>query len=394
MATETIKRKRKLMVFAPLFITPFLCLLFWAADGGKGKVDNIQQTGLNTNIPTTTNNQILGKDAAYAKMLQDSLNKLKIQQENYVYSNDLYKSALVPTGLNTSVGNNAPDPLLADVNKSLSSMAEEIKKSDQSNQPARSPAEEYADQMRMTQELLKADPQYQALMGQLNLGNTKPDSLNAKVVSKQEENFIPVQNEPAVNAAIFTLNQTEGDKEGRFYSGTTFKQKRNGVNTISAVIHNDQTIKEGTVIKLRLIGDINLSGLIIPRNTFVYGVANLGDERLMVTVSSISYQNSIYPVKLMVYDIDGLPGIKIPGSVNQAAAKQSTNDIINAGTGSFGSSGAGGVTVNQSTSAKQQIVGQLTSSAIESGKQLLSKKLGEVKVFLKANYHIFLKQSS
>jgi hypothetical protein len=96
----------------------------------------------------------------------------------------------------------------------------------------------------------------------------------------------------------------------------------------------------------------------------------------------------------MVYDIDGLPGIKIPGSVNQAAAKQSTNDIINAGTGSFGSSGAGGVTVNQSTSAKQQIVGQLTSSAIESGKQLLSKKLGEVKVFLKANYHIFLKQSS
>lgn len=394
MATETFKRKRKLMVFAPLFITPFLCLLFWSAGGGKGKVDNIQQTGLNTDIPTSTNSQILGKDAAYQKILQDSINKLKIQQENYVYSNDLYKTALGPSGLNTNMDNNAPDPVLADVNKSLSAMAEEIKKSDQSSQPVQSPTEEYADQMRMTQELLKADPQYQALMGQLSLGNATPDSANAKVVSKQEENFIPVQNETAANAAIFTLNQNDGDKEGRFYSGTSFKQKRNGVNTIAAVIHNDQTIKEGTVIKLRLTGDINLSGLVIPKNTFVYGVANLQDERLQVTVNSISFQNSIYPVKLMVYDIDGLPGIKIPGSVNQAAAKQSTNDIINAGTGSFGSSGAGGVTVNQSNSAKQQIVGQLTSSAIESGKQLLSKKLGEVKVFLKANYHIYLKQSS
>ena len=84
MATDTFKRKRKLMVFAPLFITPFLCLLFWTAGGGKGKVDNIPQTGLNTDIPTTTNNQILGKDAAYQKILEDSINKLKIQYKDKI----------------------------------------------------------------------------------------------------------------------------------------------------------------------------------------------------------------------------------------------------------------------------------------------------------------------
>ncbi len=157
------------------------------------------------------------------------------------------------------------------------------------------------------------------------------------------------------------------------------------------MVHDDQTVKEGTVIKLRLNSDINLSGLVIPRNSFVYGLAHLQDERLNVLVSSISFRASIYPVKLMVYDIDGMAGIKIPGSVNQAAAKQSTSDIINAGTGS---TGVGSVTVNQATNATQQIASQITASAIESGKQLLVKKISEIKVFLKAGYHIYLKQSS
>ena len=390
MASESFKRKRKLMVVAPVLIIPFLCLLFWVAGGGKGTVEQTQQTGINTTIPSSTNNQILGKDAAYQKILEDSLQKLKNQQENYVYADNLYKPALGNSNAYTTDRQSA-DPVLADVNKSLSSMTDEIKNANQDKPAlATSPAEEYANQMKMTQELLKADPTYQALMGQLNLGNTKPDSLNAKVVAKQEENFIPVQSESEVKSAVYTLTPHNIDKEDRFYNGTTYHKNRNGINTISAVVHDDQTVKEGTVIKLRLNSDINLSGLVIPRNTFVYGVAHLQDERLNVLVSSIAFGASIYPVKLMVYDLDGLVGIKIPGSVNQAAAKQSANDIINAGTGN---AGAGSVTVNQATSATAQMASQLTASAIESGKQLLVKKISEVKVFLKANYHIYLKQS-
>lgn len=390
MVSGSFKRKRKLMVAAPVFITPFLCLLFWVAGGGKGKAVEVEQIGINTTIPTSTNNQILGKDAAYQKILEDSLQKLKAEQENYVYTNQLYKPAL--GNANPSVHDESSDHVLSDVNKSLSSMTEEMKGAGQQNTPAlKSPAEEYASQMKMTQDLLKADPAYQALMGELNLGNNKPDSLNAKLVAKQEEHFIPVQSEPETKAAIYTLAQNNTDKEQRFYNGIVYHKNRNGINTISAVVHDDQSVKEGTVVKLRLASDINLSGLIIPRNSFIYGVAQLQNERLNITVNSIAFGGSIYPVKLEVYDLDGLAGIKIPGSVNQAAAKQSTSDIINAGTGS---TGVGSVTVNQATNATQQIASQLTASAIESGKQLLVKKISEIKVFLKAGYHIYLKQSS
>lgn len=45
----------------------------------------------------------------------------------------------------------------------------------------------------------------------------------------------------------------------------------------------------------------------------VSGLVSLENERLQVEISSIRYNNSLFPVKLEVYDMDGLAGIYIPG---------------------------------------------------------------------------------
>lgn len=384
------------MLVAPLFATPFLCLLFWTAGGGQGTAQEIKKEGLNTSLPSSTDNQILGKDGAYQKLVEDSLQKIKQAEENYVYSTpDPYSEALQnPAGLNPTAPSSGGYDVNTQVNSTLDDMRRELaqsERSDYSGRGQKSATEEYAEQLRLTQQLLEADPQYKVLMKQLSLGNTKPDSANARVVmGQQEEHYIPVQQSARKKTAVTRLSPVAGDTiiEQRFFSGTRHQSNRSGINTISAVVHNDQTVREGTIIKLRLTSDINLSGLVIPANTFLYGLATLGNERLKVDVSSINYQGSIYPVKLLVYDIDGIPGIRIPGGVDKETRKQAVQQVV---TGSTSSIGSVGVTVNNSSSVKQQVAGQVTSSVLEAGKQLLSKKIGEEKVFLKANYTIYLK---
>ncbi len=61
--------------------------------------------------------------------------------------------------------------------------------------------------------------------------------------------------------------------------------------------------------------DIFINGVTIPKDNFVFGIVSLNDERLEVEINTIRNNNSIFPVSLEVYDMDGLPGIYIPGAI-------------------------------------------------------------------------------
>ena len=80
-------------------------------------------------------------------------------------------------------------------------------------------------------------------------------------------------------------------------------------NTIQAVVHEDQTLVTGAVIKLRLLDGIYVNGKMIPKGSFVYGTCALNNERLEVKITSIRYLNNILPVALAVYDLDGMEGL-------------------------------------------------------------------------------------
>ncbi|MFX6230601.1 conjugative transposon protein TraM, partial [Acinetobacter baumannii] len=81
----------------------------------------------------------------------------------------------------------------------------------------------------------------------------------------------------------------------------------------------------GSTVKLRLTNDVYVNGLLVPKGNFVFGTASLENERLLITVPNIRYENNLLPVALSVYDMDGLAGIHIPGSINRDVAKQSAD---------------------------------------------------------------------
>ena len=153
-------------------------------------------------------------------------------------------------------------------------------------------------------------------------------------------------------------------------------------NTISACVHNNQTVMDGQTVRFRLLEPMSVSGREIPRNALVVGTAKLQGERLSIIISSLEYRGSIIPVELSVYDTDGQAGICIPGSMERSAAKE-----IIAGMGtSVGSS------VNISTDAKAQLASDLGKGLIQGTSQYFTKKMRTVKVHLKAGYKVLLYQ--
>ena len=146
-------------------------------------------------------------------------------------------------------------------------------------------------------------------------------------------------------------------------------------NALLATVHKNQTLVSGATIEIRLQQDAYVQGQLIPKGSSVFGICNLNGERLEVTINSIRYGNSIYPVSLIAYDMDGLPGIRIPGSINRDASKESSERAIQSL--SLGS-------------LDPSIGAQAAAAGIEAAKTLLSRKVKLIKVMVKAGYPLLL----
>ncbi len=149
-------------------------------------------------------------------------------------------------------------------------------------------------------------------------------------------------------------------------------------NTIEAVIHDKQEVVAGATVKLRLLNDIEINGRQVLKDQFVYGECSINGERLTIEISSIRTGNALLPVSLEVYDLDGLPGIYIPGAITRDAAKQASDDAMQN---------------IQLMSLDPSIGAQAAAAGVEVAKGLFSKKAKLIKVTVKAGYQVFLKDT-
>ncbi|MFR9498696.1 MAG: conjugative transposon protein TraM [Rikenellaceae bacterium] len=154
-------------------------------------------------------------------------------------------------------------------------------------------------------------------------------------------------------------------------------------NTISAVIHSDQTITDGGAVKLRLTEPMMVGDKLLPRNSLVTGTGKVQGERLNISVNHMVYQGTLIPVELTVVDSDGQSGIFIPNSMEINAVKEVA--------ASLGSTMGTTINLNQQ-SAGDQILTEVGKGAIQGASQYVSKKMQEVRVHLKAGYQIMLYQ--
>ena len=151
-------------------------------------------------------------------------------------------------------------------------------------------------------------------------------------------------------------------------------------NTISAIIHDDQTLISGQSVRLRLSEPMIAGTTIIPANSLLTGTAALQGERLGISISSIEIGGAIIPVEIAVYDSDGQYGIFIPNSLELDAAKEIAANMGN----------SVGTSISITNDAGEQVLADLSKGAIQGVSQYMQKKIRMVKVNLKSGYRVLL----
>lgn len=163
--------------------------------------------------------------------------------------------------------------------------------------------------------------------------------------------------------------------ENGFYSLENPVKDTIRTQSLLAVVHDDQTITEGATVRLRLLQDIYINNIRIPQNSFLYGLASLGNQRVNVEIKNAILNNQVLPVRLSVYDIDGLQGIFVPGAISNQVSKDALNNAVQN---------------LQLYSPDPSMAAQAATVGVQAAKSFIGKKSKAVAVNLKANHTVIL----
>jgi conjugative transposon TraM protein len=419
-------RKRKMMIVLPVLVLPFITLAFWALGGGKASGATIKQAKndnrLNLQLPGASLKSDKGLDKmSYYEIAMADSEKLKARMRNDPYFKlKTNLNAETPDDKNNIAGNDADDSLIdsskglnaSPYNTKINTTAAETKVYDKlkqinaaldnatvwskkaaaektnenrygipisSNEPAID--KQHADRLeKMTQTMKQENGGGDSEMIQINemlekvMDIQHPERLNEKLkqysISQKQKVFAVTQKDYSGNDFYKEDNST-----GLENADTTLPLQ----NAIGAVVHETQTLVNGATIKLRLLTEVYINGILIPKDNFVFGKVSLTGERLTISIGSIRYHNSLLPVAMSVYDMDGMDGIYIPGAITRDVAKQSTDNALQS------------VVLN---AVDPSIGAQAAGAGIETAKTMISKKIKLLRVTVKAGYHVLLKDNN
>jgi len=413
--SQKFLKQRKFLMVLPLLILPFLIIFFFALGGGKGSatVDPalLKQAGFNTKLPDAhfkkgkEKNKLglyedMGKDSDKIRsaMKNDPYYKLENHpDDNLRKGNELenifQKSAskygqtdFANKPLNSLLGGNTTDANEKKVMDKLAQLKTELKKKTEStptdyskyNSSPVNPDIEKLQRMMITMKQNSnnnsSDPELSQINGLLEkvMNVQHPERLQDSMKRLSEKN--------KPQSFSVELSNNNDTSENGFYglSEETISDNKKS-NAIEAVIEEDQTLVSGAVIKLRLLQDVYVKGMRVAKDQLVYGISSLSNERLKILINSVRVNDNILPVSLEVYDMDGLAGIYIPGSISRDVGKESADAAI---------SGIGLTTFDPSLGA------QAASAGIQAAKTLMSRKIKQVRVSVKAGYEVLLKDNN
>ena len=424
--SQAFLRKRKMMMVLPLLVLPFLTMAFWALGGGNAATNGKKQTqlqGLNLQLPNANlkDDKLADKMSFYDQADKDSI-KLAEEMRNdpyyrhqdsmqNVYLKELKQvtqgsaekfnqsPVLQNRGLKISPYDQSKSPAeervmkkLAELNSSLNQPDENISSDGTINQyksmknlGSGSDVDKLENMMQNLNRSNGDDPEIKQLDGTLEkiLDIQHPERVKDRIKEKSLKNkevvFPITKTQKEESISLLDTGKKNPDNESAFFGLSDESSFSDNDNAIEAVIHENQILVNGAVVKLRLLNDLYINGSLIPKGNFVFGIASLNGERLEVEINSIRYNQSLYPVKLSVYDIDGLHGIYIPGAITRDVAKQSVDNSLQ---------------LMELSTMDPSFKAQAATAGIGAAKSLLSKKVKQVKVMVKAGYKVLLKDKN
>ncbi|MFY0255305.1 conjugative transposon protein TraM [Chitinophaga sp. 30R24] len=430
--TEKNKKKRQFLLVLPFLVIPFITIILYSF----GKIDNPSKEdktktklqGFNMNLPgaKTNDDSSWNKLKYYEKADRDSAkyrslmqndpylklsslegqtfasdtdytnyeigsrrivsmsnseyrgNEIKDPNEEKVYrkiialNEELNRTSALPNGTDNSLNSHLPTPLQNNNTEGiyrLETMMREMSNADKPDQ-----------QMEQISDVLEKilDIQHpERIKDKFQSLSEKNKNQVFAVSTNKNENIVTLMQSDTIRRSPIMdslLSLEYLDPENRFYSLEN-QDKSSLPNTVRAVVSESKEVTDGSKVKLRLLEDIYVNGVLVPKNTFVYGKGILKEGRFAISIKSIQSSNSILPVDLSVFDLDGIAGIDVNANMATEVAKQSADQAIQ--------------TLSIS-SLDPSIGAQAATAGIQAAKSLIGRKVKVVKVNIRSGYEVLL----
>ena len=437
--SQKFLQQRRFYMVLPLLVFPFITMIFWALGGGQGTPVQAQEvkSGLNLSLPGAHFNnedELWDKFTLYEKAKRDSLRYEEARRNDPYYVVTTLKEhpstdTLYRTGnkLNTSLGIKDKYVQINEheqqINLKLAEITQQINQPDPRSGPTTisKPAlkasagsqntadSDEVDRLEKMMQLMASpdanDPEMQQIDQVLEkiLDIQHPQRMKDKIrehslehkaqvfpvkIAEEEDNISLVENPLKNPRQLIQADSSEFSQKvsvtitsrNSFYGlDDEPAQGEENSNAIEAVIHDTQTVVAGSTVKMRLLSDVFINGRLIEKDHFIYGICAVNGERLTITINTIRDEDSLLPVALQVYDLDGQEGIYIPGAVARDAAKKATSQSIQD---------------MQMYSMDNSIGVQAATAGIEAAKGLFSKKAKLLKITIKPGYQLLLQHTN
>lgn len=377
------QQRRRVYAAAAIMFIPFCLCMWWIF--GSGTTD--QETGANGpnyTVPDGKAKPIEGnKQKATERVASEQAQNQRLQ----TLGDDAF--SLLDDGKNDEQKPTVDDPAYRaqKANREMTAQAQNFYSSPHDSEVAelRRQVEELSGQLEVQQvaqplnPLELAEQQYKLAQKYLG-GGIDADSV-VKVKKRSSKKSL-MQSVPKDEVSASTLNPSLDLTQERNLGFYTAREStsRMQANTIRACIADAQVVRVGSVVRLRLLEAVRIDGIFIPRNTRLYGKAQIAGMRLQVMVESVEYQGAIFDVDAVAYDLDGQPGLNVPDSKERNAIKEALATIGQ----------SAGMSVNVTHSAGQQVVGELSRGGVTAASRYVAEKFKEVKITLKANHQLLL----
>ena len=192
-------------------------------------------------------------------------------------------------------------------------------------------------------------------------------------------------NDKSRNAISEESEPTEVVKKVKVSSDyfNTLAENEKEANLIKAIIDEDVKATDGTRIRLRLLDDVEIGELVVPKGSYLYAtMSGFGSQRVKGNIKSMLIDDELVKINLSIYDTDGMEGLYVPSS----SFRETTKDVAS-------SAASGNMEMNNGTNtgnSMTQWAAQAMTNAYQKTSNAIGKAIKKNKVKLKYGTFAYL----
>jgi Conjugative transposon, TraM len=364
--SEQFLRKRKFLLVVPVIIFLFSAMAFWALGGGKGNPGQgkAAQAGINTSLPGANLKDVKAQDklSLYEQIRRDSI-ATKAKGGSFLGGLTI-DSGKHPGDKGLNLGKPVPAEVSeAKINEKLAEIRKVVSEPEKPALPVQPGAS--APGMAGDGETEKL----RELMQQMkSTGNATDPEL--KQLEGMMDKILLIQHPEKADGLAGGVDGA-GSKPVVAVKDSVYKAFR-------AVIAGNQKVVDGASVKLSLEDSVVIHGMTLAKGQALYGLCQVTNQRVLLTIRKVRLGTSIIPVDLTVFDLDGMEGIRAKDAVTQDAMRSGAENAVQS---------------LEFMSMDPSLATQAAGAGVETAKTLFSKKVRHIKVKLKGGYPVLLRNN-